>query len=115
MKLLPTPTKLVNSGRTKNDMQIIYPNGAGKPVTVSDEDYPELNKHSWIVENGYAIRRVRSNGIRKRIYMHNEIMKPPPTLEVDHISGDTLDNRRENLRLVGECAQHQNRAIAKNN
>lgn len=32
-------------------------------------------------------------------YLHRVIMQPPPGLVVDHINGDTTDNRRINLRM----------------
>lgn len=38
-------------------------------------------------------------------FIHRYIMNAPRHLHVDHINGDRLDNRRENLRV---CTQHQN-------
>lgn len=41
--------------------------------------------------------------------MHRYIMDAPKGMVVDHINGDSLDNRRENLRV---CTQSQNRMNA---
>ena len=80
----------------------------GKFTTVDDEDYEELVKHKWCLggRGKYAIRRV----YRTCVKMANVIMKPPPGMVVDHISGDTLDDRRCNLRVCTEKQNHANRA-----
>ena len=41
----------------------------------------------------------------KTIYMHREIMQPPEGMMVDHIDGNSLDNRRANMR---NCTNQQN-------
>lgn len=41
----------------------------------------------------------------KRVAMHRAIASPAPGMEVDHINGDGLDNRRANLRV---CTKSQN-------
>jgi len=57
----------------------------------------------WITDHGY-VRVCGRNGIRER-YLHREIMKAEKSFVVDHINGDKLDNRKQNLRI---CTQQQN-------
>lgn len=45
----------------------------------------------------------RSEG--RYVYLHRLILKAPKRLAVDHVNGNGLDNRRENLRL---CTRFQN-------
>lgn len=82
----------------------------GKVAIVDDSWYEELNKDNWFAGKGsrggfYAMRRKWVNGRKITISMHREIVRPSEGLEVDHINGNTLDNRRENLR---ECTHAQN-------
>ncbi len=50
-------------------------------------------------------------------YFHRVILKDKlqPGLEVDHINGDSSDNRRENLRIIKKHENHQNLKIPRNN
>jgi hypothetical protein len=59
----------------------------------------------------------REIGTLKYIQLHNEIMGhiPDGILMVDHINHDTLDNRRNNLRIVNHSINNINREISKNN
>ncbi len=46
--------------------------------------------------------------------MHRLIMDCPDGMDVDHINGDGLDNRRENLRIVTRSQNLRNRKTFKN-
>ena len=90
----------------------------GKVALVDDEDYNELSKYKWwLFGHGkafYAIWVERCNdGKRHKKYMHSMIVKTPPGMEVDHINGNGLDNRRENLRVGTHRNNMQNRHVPK--
>lgn len=78
----------------------------GLEVKVDHVDFVELNKFQWgtigkIGKHIYAARGTRKKGIYSKILMHRVIMGiTDRELMVDHINRDTLDNRRENLRIV---------------
>ena len=76
-------------------MQITLTNG--KAVTVDDEDYHLAAQYRWHeAGGGYAAYGLR----RTTIYLHRIIAGAAPGMEVDHINGDTSDNRRANLRIA---------------
>jgi hypothetical protein len=66
---------------------------------VSAEDYDTIAEYRWgMTAAGYARRALPRNGRRpKFIYMHRVIL-PGAHAHVDHVNGNKLDNRRENLR-----------------
>ena len=88
----------------------------GKIALVDDADYPELSKFKWFAQKShrtyYAGRRVPSGILKpsqKTIRMHMVIAGTPQGMETDHINGNGLDNRRENLRVVTRRENQQNR------
>jgi hypothetical protein len=83
----------------------------GKETIVDDEDFEELSKHKWFITKKYASRH-SPNGF---IYMHRVIMKTPDGMETDHINGDYLDNRHENLRICTTSENQRNKRIQANN
>lgn len=78
-------------------------------VIVDYEDFVSLVDYRWSDHKGYAFRSTTKGGRQVGIFMHREIMKPGPGLLVDHINGNTKDNRRANLRI---CTASQNRCNA---
>ncbi|MGC4378281.1 MazG nucleotide pyrophosphohydrolase domain-containing protein [Fictibacillus sp. Mic-4] len=77
------------------------PLSQGKVALVDDEDFEKLNCFKWHYALGYARRNIRlSNGKRKIIFMHRVIANTPDDMVTDHINGNTLDNRKINLRNV---------------
>ena len=78
----------------------------GKLAIVDDEDYEYLNQWKWrISSSGYARRNSKSNNKLIEIRLHRVITNCPEDKQVDHINGNRLDNRKENLRI---CTHKQN-------
>lgn len=89
----------------------LIPLTRGQFATVDDDDYESLAEHNWHAlkqpNTYYAARSVKSDGKKITIWMHRQVNGTPPDLLTDHINGDGLDNRKENLR----CASHQDNMI----
>ncbi len=85
----------------------------GYQTTVDDADYDRLIEFRWFAtersSNVYAARDPSRAIGGSRIYMHRWILNAPATLQIDHVNGDGLDNRRENLRLATPKQNSENR------
>ena len=90
----------------------------GQFAIVDDEDYKKLSRYSWCatkIRNGYVAIRTIHKPKKYNLYMHRHIMNCPKGLWVDHINHDTLDNRKENLRIVTPSQNMMNRLGARKN
>lgn len=82
----------------------------GKFALVDDKDFEWLNSWKWNTTEHYrniwyVIRKIKTGDGRKTVYMHRQILGAKDSFFVDHISGDGLNNQRNNLRL---CTPSQN-------
>lgn len=78
----------------------------GRRAIVDDEDFEFLDQFKWCVNNqNFVVRGKVIFGKKVTITMHRFLLNPVSKMQVDHINGDRLDNRRTNLRI---CTQSQN-------
>ena len=85
----------------------------GKVALIDDEDYEMVSKLKWYAMKTSNKFYVASSNNK---YLHRFIMNVTDSnIKVDHINGDTLDNRRSNLRLCSHRENIRNCVISKNN
>lgn len=82
----------------------------GMVTIIDDEDFDIVSRFKWYAGKCgtylYAKRDVKINKKKKSIYMHRMLLSTNDRdVKVDHMNGDTLDNRKENLRI---CSQKEN-------
>lgn len=95
-------------------LSIASPKFPDAHVLIDERDYELISQHAWSVSVGsrastlYAVTTIGPRNGRKTIRMHRMIMGvTDPAVQIDHINGEGLDNRRSNLR---RCTQSQNAA-----
>lgn len=94
----------------------------GYNVLIDDEDFNKINNHNWSIEK-YALKKGKhyfryfDNTITNTITLHRLVMGCVlyDKKEVDHINGDTLDNRKQNLRICTHTQNMQNQKKRINN
>lgn len=87
---------------------IEIPIGGSKFTIIDKDDLEFVMRHKWHpqITNGITYAYSRPNFSRKEtLALHRYIVGCPKGMVVDHKNGDTLDNRRDNLRV---CTQKQN-------
>jgi len=66
--------------------------------------------HTGYIESVIRVNRTSN----KRIHLHRLVMNCPDDKIIDHINGNTLDNRKNNLRICTQNYNGKNRQFAKN-
>lgn len=87
-------------------------------VLVDDEDYEWLSKVNWYFrKEGYAVGNLPSpsKGVYPKVLMHRYILDAPKGTQVDHINGNKLDNRKENLRIANASTNKANCGLRSSN
>jgi hypothetical protein len=87
---------------------------------VDPQDYYRYGCFKWCLDathkgKFYAVRGARVGFEEtKKVRLSREIMQAPKGILVDHHNGDSLDNRRDNLRLATRCQNNQNKKMMRN-
>lgn len=96
-------------------------NNKGKEVgeaIIDREDLLLVRRYKWhlsSVGKGYAVTSSLRGKNRKPMFLSRLLLQPPPELECDHKNGNTLDNRRQNLRVATHIQNMYNQGKSKNN
>jgi hypothetical protein len=99
------------------DGSVRIPLTQGQFATVSAGDYQRISGHRWYAhwvpatQSFRAVRMTRERGGPRDSleFMHRVLMGVTDSkLDVDHINHDTLDNRRDNLRVATRSANASN-------
>jgi hypothetical protein len=82
----------------------------GLSAFIDADDFAWLSAFKWRASHSgrskfYAVRSARIEGVERNLYMHRVIADAPAGYDVDHVNGNSLDNRRCNLRV---CTHAQN-------
>lgn len=79
-----------------------------KKALIDDDDYSRIARYRWYYQSPMGYARAWIEG--KRVYMHRLIFNvKQKEIQVDHINGNKLDNRKENLRIATPSQNQANK------
>jgi hypothetical protein len=100
------------TGYPINKNYVEVPLTKGKIALVDAHDYQKkVKQFKWFWDKHYANRTCFCQGKRNKhnIRLHRYILSAREGEQVDHINGNTLDCRRENLRICTSAQNNMNR------
>lgn len=77
----------------------------GNTVLVDNDIYEAFKGKSIFLHQGYPHYNCTVNGKRQKKALHRFVNQTPDGMQTDHVNGNILDNRRENLRT---CSPAEN-------
>ena len=99
--------KKIKLWKNSNELSDIY-------AVVDDEDYEKvveaIGRRKWYVHDNGSTKDYAMSGCRRQS-IHRVVMDNPKGMCVDHINGDTLDNRKQNLRICTKAQNSQNKKL----
>lgn len=75
---------------------------------IDKEDVEKISGYRWTF-NGKYVRMYKGTS---PVYLHRFLLDYEGDLDIDHINGDRLDNRKENLRIVSRAENLWNKPVA---
>jgi hypothetical protein len=82
-----------------------------KEALVDDDDLPKLSMHKWWCNIYNKVPYAGTNINQRTVLMHRFIMSATGDEMIDHANGDSLDNRKSNLRLCNYSSNGANSKI----
>lgn len=79
----------------------------GECILVDDEDFDKVSAIEWVKYPSCRYIQAHING--KTTSIHRYILGAPDGSNVDHINGDRMDNRKNNLRFCTHAQNMKNR------
>lgn len=96
----------------------LVPLTRGKFAVVDSFQAELVGQYNWfamkIGRTWYAARNAPKGSSRATVYMHRMLLGEP-SLEVDHINLDGLDNRLINLRVASHAENNRNKPLRSDN
>jgi hypothetical protein len=84
-------------------------------ILIDDSFYPHLKDYKWGILKRNNLRHAYRRKNNRNLYMHHEILPIKKGQCIDHINGNGLDNRLENLRIATKMENGRNRGKTKRN
>jgi len=90
---------------------IVLPLTRGQSVLIDDEDAELVMRHRWwsVYDKKTCCYRAMGQINGRKIFLSRFLLGAPEGMLVDHINGNTLDDRRSNLRLCTGSQNQMNR------
>jgi len=79
----------------------------GYEAIIDDDDFERVSSFKWHGAKSRTGVYVR-HGRNPALILHRFILDAKPGVSVDHINGNTLDNRKENLRICTSAENTRN-------
>jgi len=84
----------------------------GEIILISKSDLLIVSKYTWCIsKTGYPVANIN----HKVTKLHRYILSPSENQIIDHINGNKLDNRRNNLRICTNTENVRNSKLQLNN